>query len=456
MAKKKKTMFICSHCGHSSVKWLGRCPGCGEWESFEEKDETLFTISAHSSGAPLYTHIDAIDTTQADRIDCGSVEFNRILGGGAVRGSYNLISGAPGVGKSTLMLQIALKLAAHRKVLYLSGEESAPQVKMRFGRLTKAEAKSQLFVSNENNIELLREIVEQEKFEVVFVDSIQSVFSTAVTGIPGAVGQIKECAVRLLEIAKKCGVTLFVIGHVTKSGTIAGPMLLEHMVDTVLYFEGDPTLGYRVLRTTKNRFGGTDEIGIFTMTSQGLEEVENPSQFFISNREENTSGGALALIMEGTRPFLIEVQSLATNSNLPQPRRVTSGIDNGRLAMITAVLEKRGDVYFSSFDVFVNVVGGLKLKTPASDLPIAASLLSSMFSIAVPSRVAFIGEMGLAGEIREVPGIELMLKEGARLGLKRIYVPVLRHKPKVKGVELVELRNIFGLIEEVRTMKIFE
>jgi len=456
MAKKKRNLFICSNCGYTSIKWLGRCPGCGEWESFEEKDETPFTISERSPDAPLVSHISDINPALADRIDCGSAEFNRILGGGAVRGSYNLISGSPGVGKSTLMLQIALKLSAQRKVLYLSGEESASQVKMRFNRLAEDETRNSLYISNENNIELLRDIIEQEKFEVVFVDSIQSVFSTAVTGIPGAIGQIKECAVRLLEIAKRCGVTLFVIGHITKSGTIAGPMLLEHMVDTVLYFEGDPALGYRVLRTTKNRFGGTDEIGIFTMTSRGLEEVENPSQFFISNRDENISGSALALIMEGTRPFLIEVQSLASSSNLPQPRRVTSGIDNGRLAMITAVLEKRGDVYFSSFDIFVNVVGGLKLKTPASDLPIAASLLSSMFSIAVPSQVAFIGELGLAGEIREVPGIELMVKEGARLGLKRIYVPVLRHKPKAKGVETVELKNIFGLIEEIRTMRIFE
>ncbi|HSA33282.1 MAG TPA: DNA repair protein RadA [bacterium] len=456
MAKKKHTMFVCRNCGSQSLKWLGRCPECGEWDSFDEKDETAFTVSARDGKEPLIVHIADVAMTPADRVDCGSPEFNRILGGGVVRGSYNLISGAPGVGKSTLMLQIALKLAHGRKVLYLSGEESAAQVKLRFGRLSRSDAQSGLFISNENNVDLLRGIVAQEKFDVVFVDSIQSVFSSAVPGIPGSVSQIKDCAVRLLEMAKKDDITLFVIGHVTKSGTIAGPMLLEHMVDTVLYFEGDPTLGYRVLRTTKNRFGSTDEIGIFTMTAQGLEEVENPSQFFVSNREENTSGSALALIMEGTRPFLIEVQSLTTNSNLPQPRRVTSGIDNGRLAMITAVLEKRGDVYFSSFDVFVNVVGGLKLKTPASDLPIAASLLSSMFSIAVPSRVAFIGEMGLAGEIREVPGIELMLKEGARLGLKRIYVPVLRHKPKVKGLELVELKNIFGLIEEIRTMKIFE
>ncbi len=456
MAKKKRPVFICSHCGHVSVKWLGRCPGCGEWESFEEKDETSFSISAQSPDLPLVVHIDEVDTAQADRLDTGCGEFNRILGGGVVRGSYNLISGAPGVGKSTLMLQIALRMAARHKVLYLSGEESVSQVKMRFGRLRDTTAEHRLFLSNENNLDLLRDIVERERFEVVFVDSIQTVFSTAVTGIPGSISQIKECAVRLLELAKRANVTLFVIGHVTKSGSIAGPMLLEHMVDTVLYFEGDPTLGYRVLRTTKNRFGGTDEIGIFTMTARGLEEVENPSQFFISNREENISGSALALIMEGTRPFLIEVQSLATSSHLPQPRRVTSGIDSGRLAMITAVLEKRGDVYFSAFDLFVNVVGGLKLKTPASDLPIAASLLSSVFSIAVPSRIAFIGELGLAGEIREVPGIELMLKEGARLGLSRIYVPVLRHKAKAKGVEIVELKNIFDLIEQVRTMKIFE
>ncbi len=404
----------------------------------------------------MVMHINDVETTQADRIDTGSFEFNRILGGGAVRGSYNLISGAPGVGKSTLMLQVALRLAERHRVLYLSGEESVSQVKMRFERLSRGAKEKHLFLSNENNIDMLRDVVEKEKFEIVFVDSIQTVFSTTVTGIPGSISQMKECAVRLLDLAKKSNITLFVIGHITKSGSIAGPMLLEHMVDTVLYFEGDPALGYRVLRTTKNRFGGTDEVGIFTMTGRGLEEVENPSQFFISNRDEGTSGSSLALIMEGTRPFLIEVQSLATNSNLPQPRRVVSGIEAGRLAMITAVLEKRGDVYFSGFDIFVNVVGGLKLRTPASDLPIAASLLSSVFSIAVPSSVAFIGEIGLAGEIREVPGIDFMLKEGARLGLKRIYVPLLRQMTKMKGTEVVELRNIFDLIEEVRTMRIFE
>lgn len=456
MRGRKRTAFICRNCGHTSVKWLGRCPACGEWESFEEKDETPFAVSAQSPNGPRVVHIDEVDTTQADRIDSGSSEFNRILGGGVVRGSYNLISGSPGVGKSTLMLQIALRLAGRHKVLYLSGEESASQVKMRFGRLAGANKESRLFLSNENNVDMLCDIVEREKFDIVFVDSIQTVFSTAVTGIPGSISQIKECAVRLLDLAKKSNITLFVIGHVTKSGAIAGPMLLEHMVDTVLYFEGDPALGYRVLRTTKNRFGSTDEVGIFTMTTQGLEEVENPSQFFVSNREESSSGSALALIMEGTRPFLIEVQSLVANSNLPQPRRVVSGADSGRLAMITAVLEKRGDVYFSGFDLFVNVVGGLKLKTPSSDLPIAASLLSSLFSIAVPSRVAFIGEIGLAGEIREVPGVDLMLREAARLGLRRVYVPVLRQRPKVKGTEVIEIRNIFGLLEEVRTMRIFE
>ncbi len=456
MAKKSKTAFICSNCSYSAIKWMGKCPDCGEWNTLMETDTTFFSGSLSGAGNVVAEHIDNVNVKDAERIESGYKEFDRILGGGIVRGSYNLISGHPGVGKSTLMLQIAFLLSKGKRVLYVSGEESASQVKLRFQRLNPEGDKTNLFLSNENNLPSLCAYLEREQFDILFIDSIQTVFIPDVAGIPGSVSQIKECAAKLLEIAKKKYITCFVIGHVTKSGNIAGPMLLEHMVDTVLLFEGDPTLGYRVLRTSKNRFGPTDEIGIFTMTGRGLSEVENPSQFFISRHEGNISGSALALILEGSRPFLIEVQSLVSSSNLPQPRRNVTGIDAGRLSMISAVLEKRGDVYFSNFDIFVNVVGGLKLKTPASDLPIAASLLSSIFNIAIPFHTAFIGELGLAGEIREVPGIDLMVREGARLGIKKIYTPKMRNFTERVDIEIIELKSIFSLIEEIRTMNIFE
>jgi len=456
--KKKKTSFICNNCGYTSLKWMGKCPECEEWNSFDEYDETKFLENSPGfSGTPsTLQHIDEIDITMAERISSNYEEFDRIMGGGVVKGSYNLISGHPGIGKSTLMLQIALSLSLSNKVLYLSAEESLSQVKIRFKRLKNSSGEKQLFLTNENNLEKISELLEKEKFDFIFIDSIQTVFTNAVTGIPGSVSQIKECAVRFLEVSKRKNITFFVIGHVTKSGNIAGPMLLEHMVDTVLLFEGDPTLGYRVLRTSKNRFGATDEVGIFTMTSEGLNQVDNPSHFFVSDHSENLSGSALAIILEGSRPFLIEVQSLTSNSALPQPRRVVTGIESSRLAMINAVLEKRGDIFFSNFDIFVNIVGGLKLKTPASDLPVAASLISSILNIPIPYTVAFIGEIGLAGEIRQVPGIELMLKEGARLGIKKIYVPNLPSLPNVKNIEIQVLRNIYDLLDEIRAMNIFD
>jgi len=440
---------------------MGRCPECGEWNTLEEKDETVIPKDNHrlflSSPDAVFSHINDVTTSENERIESGYKELDRILGGGIVKGSYNLISGHPGVGKSTLMLQAALEISKKCKVLYVSAEESVSQIKIRFDRLAGKKGCGDLFLSNENNLDRLRAKIEEEKFDFLFIDSIQTVYSPTVPGIPGSVSQIKECAVKMLETAKRKEITVFVIGHVTKTGSIAGPMLLEHMVDSVLLFEGDPTLGYRVLRCSKNRFGPTDEIGIFTMTTNGLQEVSNPSQFFLSENIGNTSGSSLALILEGSRPFLIEIQSLATSSNFPQPRRVVSGIDSGRLAMITAVLEKRSDFFFSNFDLFVNVVGGLKLKTPAVDLPVAASLLSSILNIPLPMDTAFVGELGLGGEIRDVPGIELMLKEGSRLGLRRIFAPAGRTKPKKnEKTEIIIVKTIFDLIENIRSMNMFE
>ncbi|MGI6393191.1 MAG: DNA repair protein RadA [bacterium] len=458
---KKKSSYICSNCSYTTLKWLGRCPECGEWNTLEEKDETVIPKENHrlflSSPEAVLSHIREVVSSDSERISSGYSELDRILGGGIVRGSYNLISGHPGVGKSTLMLQAALALSKSCKVLYLSAEESVSQVKIRFERLAGKEKSKELYLSNENNLDRLRGKLEEEDFDFLFCDSIQSVYSPSVQGIPGSVSQIKECAVKLLETAKRKNITVFVIGHVTKSGAIAGPMLLEHMVDAVLLFEGDSSLGYRVLRCSKNRFGPTDEIGIFEMTSAGLSEVKNPSQFFLTGEKNAISGSALALILEGSRPFLIEVQSLAASSNLPQPRRVATGIDAGRLAMITAVLEKRCDIYYSNFDLFVNIVGGLKLKTPACDLPVAASLLSSVFNIALPMNTAFVGELGLGGEVRDVPGLEIMLKEGSRLGLRKIYAPAGKTKiKKSEKTEIVRVKSVFDIIEHIRSMNIFD
>ncbi len=458
---KKKSSFICSSCSYTTLKWMGRCPECGQWNTFEEKDETIIPKDNHrlflSSPDAVFCHIKDVTTLESERIKSGYKELDRIMGGGIVKGSYNLISGHPGVGKSTLMLQAALEISKNCRVLYVSAEESVSQIKIRFDRLAGKNGCGDLFLSNENNLDKLRAKIENDKFDFLFIDSIQTVYSPTVPGIPGSVSQIKECAVKMLETAKRKEITVFVIGHVTKTGSIAGPMLLEHMVDSVLLFEGDPTLGYRVLRCSKNRFGNTDEIGIFTMMANGLQEVANPSQFFLSDNKGTSSGSALALILEGSRPFLIEIQSLASSSNFPQPRRVVTGIDSGRLAMITAVLEKRSDFFFSNFDLFVNVVGGLKLKTPAVDLPVTASLLSSILNIALPMDTAFVGELGLGGEIRDVPGIELMLKEGSRLGLRRIFAPAGRTKfKKSEKTEIVIVKTIFDLIENIRAMNIFE
>lgn len=460
---KKRTSFVCTNCSYTTPKWMGRCPECGEWNSLVEKDETVAPEENHrlfaTSPDAVYTHISNVKSVDNERVKTGYKELDRILGGGVVKGSYNLISGHPGVGKSTLMLQTALELSKQCKVLYLSAEESVSQVKIRFERLAGKKGCESLFLSNESNLDKLRAKLEEEDFDVLFCDSIQSVYSPSVLGIPGSVSQIKECAVRLLETAKRKGITVFVVGHVTKNGEIAGPMLLEHMVDSVLIFEGDPSLGYRVLRCSKNRFGATDEIGIFTMTSNGLTEVENPSQFFLSDNIGSISGSARALVLEGTRPFLIEVQSLVTNSNLPQPRRVVTGIDSGRLAMICAILEKRCDIYFSNFDIFVNVVGGLKIKTPCVDLPLAASLFSSVLNLSLPVDWAFVGEIGLGGEVREVPGLEIMLKEGARLGLSKIFTPVERGNKEKKysgKAEIVRISHIDEIREHIASTNIFD
>ncbi len=454
----KKTSFICSSCGFKTLKWMGKCPECGEWNTLEEKDETSLKNIISKSNTPLFELLENVTDANTDRMKTGISEFDRIMGEGIVRGSYNLISGRPGIGKSTLMLQIALKISASRKVLYLSAEESASQVKSRFSRINEtSENFKNLFISGESDIDNLIATVENENFDILFVDSIQTVYTKSATGIPGSISQIKECAVKFLELAKKKDVTLFIIGHVTKTGNIAGPMLLEHMVDSVMIFDGDESLGYRILRMSKNRFGDTNETAIFAMTSTGLEEVENPSCFFTSERTSGLSGAARGFFRDGSRSFLVEIQALTASTSMPQPRRSPTGIESSRMAMILAVLEKRADLFFSNFDVFINVIGGLKLKTPAVDLPVAAALLSSLLNIPIPQTVAFSGEIGLAGEIRSVPGSEFFIKEASRMGIRKIFIPPLRKELNYKkDIELEEITDIFSLLKVIRNFNLFE
>ncbi|MCK5807491.1 DNA repair protein RadA [bacterium] len=463
---KQKTAYECSACGYTTLKWFGRCPECQEWSSAVERIEQQQTQTEHplfvSSPRGKVIPLSEVKEEDIARITSGVEEFDRMLGGGVTVGGYNLISGPPGVGKSTLMHQIALAFAKNsKKVVYLSAEESPAQIKQRFSRLQKKDESlpDSLFVSDEANIEQLRIYLSNHAVDILFVDSIQAVYVPSVSGIPGSPTQIKECAVRLMDIAKRQGVTVFVVGHITKSGSIAGPMLLEHMVDTVLYFEGDTSLGYRMLRSSKNRFGPTDEVGIFTMTSEGLEPVKDPGRFFISDEENSSSGSIMSIMLEGTRPFLIEIQALATSSNFPQPRRVLTGFDANRVAMIAAVLEKRVDIFLSGMDLYLNVVGGIKVKTPSVDLPIAAALIAGIMNISVSRELAFIGEVGLGGEVRRVAGAELMIKEAERLGIKRICLPhrnFVNSKKRLKSIELLPVKTLFDVVEIIRTMSPFD
>lgn len=462
---KQKTTYECSGCGYTTLKWFGRCPECEEWSSAIEKVEQQQTQTEHpvfvSSPRGKFIPLSEVIEEDIARIPSGIEEFDRMLGGGVSVGGYNLISGPPGVGKSTLMHQIALAFAKNKqKVVYLSAEESPAQIKQRFVRLhDEKNLPDSLFVSDESNIEQLRAYISTHDVNILFVDSIQAVYVPSVQGIPGSPSQIKECAVRLMDIAKKQGVTLFVVGHITKSGSIAGPMLLEHMVDTVLYFEGDTSLGYRMLRSSKNRFGPTDEVGIFTMTSDGLEPVKDPGRFFISEEENSSSGSIMSIMLEGTRPFLIEIQALTASSNFPQPRRVLTGFDANRVAMIAAVLEKRIDIFLSGMDIYLNVVGGIKVKTPAVDLPIAASLIAGIMNISVSRELAFIGEIGLGGEVRRVAGIDLMIKEAERLGIKKICLPrsnFVNRKKRKKSIELIPVKTLFDVVEIIRGMSPFD
>lgn len=429
MAPKNKTAYVCSQCGYDSAKWYGKCPSCGEWDSMQE-----FTVSATSSETKRGMNaersraviIDEISETSEIRYDTGISEFNRVLGGGLVKGSLVLIGGDPGIGKSTILLQACKNLAQTKKVLYVSGEESASQIKLRASRLD-ATGKN-LFVLCETDAEYITEIIMKDKPDVVIIDSIQTMNITDVQSATGSVTQVRECTNLFMRTAKSLSIPVFIVGHVNKDGNIAGPKVLEHIVDTVLYFEGDKNMSYRILRAVKNRFGSTNEIGVFTMSDSGLEEVPNPSEMLLEGRPKNTSGTCVMCVMEGSRPILAEVQALVTPTGFGTPRRMTNGYDFNRMSMLIAVLEKRAGYYFANTDVYLNIIGGLRINEPASDLSVVLALVSSLKDMILKDDVIAFGEIGLAGEIRGVSNAAQRVNEAVRLGFRKIIIPYHNYK----------------------------
>lgn len=452
---KIKTAYFCQSCGYNSPKWLGRCPSCGEWNTMVEevlaKEEPekggwrFTTESAGNKPAAKPKHLNEISTQERYRINTEDNELNRVLGGGIVPGSLVLIGGEPGIGKSTLMLQIALSLSDYT-VLYVSGEESEQQIKMRAERISYQNNKC--YILTETTTHQIFRQIELIEPDVVIIDSIQTLVSPLIESGAGSVSQIRECTAELMKFAKESDVPVIMIGHITKDGSIAGPKILEHMVDTVLQFEGDRHMTYRILRTTKNRFGSTSELGIYEMLGSGLRQVSNPSEILISQREEHLSGITIAAMMEGNRPLMIEIQSLVSPATYGTPQRTSNGFDLRRLQMLLAVLEKRGGFRLGAQDVFLNVAGGLKVEDPAIDLAVCASLASSYEDLPIPSSVAFSAEVGLGGEIRAVNRVEQRISEAEKLGFKKIFIS----KYNLKGLDTKAFKiqiSACGKLEEV-------
>jgi DNA repair protein RadA/Sms len=462
---KSKTVYHCTECGAAYSKWQGRCDTCGEWNTLVEEIVAPKVAAvggsarriggarslAEGGSVAVATKLRDVVGSDAERWKTGLDEFDFVLGGGIVPGSMILVGGEPGIGKSTLLLQVAARLEqAGHSALYSSGEESALQVKLRADRLDESAANVSLF--SETNLETILATAAAASPAALIVDSIQTIFTADLEGAPGNVGQVRECAARLMRYAKESGTTVFVVGHVTKGGGIAGPKTLEHIVDTVLYFEGESTLDHRVLRATKNRFGSVDEIGVFRMTEQGLEPVANPSALFMGDRASHASGSAVTALLEGTRPVLVEIQALAAKAGFGTPQRVATGFDGRRLALLLAVLDKRAGLSFAQLDAFVNVVGGMQLREPAGDLAVAAALASSVYDRALPSDSLFIGEVGLGGEVRTVSQVERRIAEAANMGFAKVFLSE-RGMPKRVGrdVELVGVRTIQDLLKRVFT-----
>jgi DNA repair protein RadA/Sms len=450
---RARSVYRCTECGHEHAKWVGRCEGCGAWNAVAEEPvavrRTGGTAERRKGGAFRRSDVPAarlrdVATEPLARWRTSINEFDFVLGGGIVPGSMILIGGEPGIGKSTLLLQAAARLeAAGRTVLYASGEESPDQLRLRADRLT--EDAGAVHVLGETRLEAIVGAAEAVSADVVVIDSIQTVYTETLESAPGNVGQVRECSGQLMRFAKQSGTAVIVVGHVTKGGGIAGPKTLEHIVDTVLYFEGEVTLDYRLLRTTKNRFGSVDELGVFSMTEHGLIAVPNPSAVFLAARADGISGSAVTALMEGTRPVLVEVQALAAKSGYGTPQRVATGLDPKRLAVLLAVLERRAETSFAELDVFVQVTAGVRLTEPGADLAVAAALLSSLYNRPAPADVIFLGEIGLGGEIRPSGAIERRIAEAARLGFRRVFGSS-RSTSQVAGVSMVGLDHVEQLV----------
>lgn len=442
---KVKSAFVCSECGYESPKWNGKCPSCGEWNTMNEEivsKQENFTFAKKQSVYTKPVSITEISTKDEHRYVTGISELDRVLGGGIVKGSLILLGGDPGIGKSTILLQICRKLCDNLKILYVSGEESKRQIKLRAARLN-AESDN-LLVLTETDAQAIAEVIRTDKPDMVMIDSIQTISISELSSSPGSVTQVRECTNFLMRVAKGMDIPMFIVGHVNKEGSIAGPKVLEHIVDSVLYFEGDKQMSYRILRAVKNRFGSTNEIGVFQMTESGLSEVENPSMMLLSGRPKNVSGTCVACTMEGTRPILAEVQGLATTTAFGNPRRMSTGFDYSRMSLLVAVLEKRAGYYFSNTDVYVNVIGGLRLDEPATDLAVAMALVSSLKDVAISENAIAFGEIGLAGEIRSVSHAQERINEASRLGFTKIVIPYhnLKNANAPEDVELIGVRNI--------------
>ena len=444
---KAKTLFYCTECGNETAKWAGKCPACGAWNTIVEQPELPKGVGKGGSARVGLTRRRACPVTDLSsdeeiRFPTGMGELDRVLGGGAVKGSLVLVGGAPGIGKSTLMLQICSKLCEFSRVLYISGEESEHQLKLRAKRLHVEN--SRLLVLSETNLGDVLESVNTEQPDVLIVDSIQTLYNDALDAAAGSISQVKDCTMALMQVAKGQGITVFVIGHVNKEGSIAGPKVLEHMVDCVLYFEGDQHTSYRILRAAKNRFGATNEIGVFEMQDEGLAEVENPSEMLLSGRPDDAPGTCVACVMEGARPVLAELQALVVTSAGGNPRRTSNGFDYNRAAMLLAVLEKRGGLKVSACDAYLNIVGGLYLDEPAADLAAVIALASSYLDRPVPGDLAAIGEVGLTGELRSVNQLAQRVSEVHRLGFRKCVVPAHRANTikAPTGLTVIPARNI--------------
>lgn len=450
MAKAKKSIFFCQNCGHEESKWLGQCPVCRQWNTFVEEKVTAAKTGGQTKSLKEaeVVALSSVQTDREERVCTGIGELDRVLGGGIVPGSLVLVGGDPGIGKSTLLLQVCQRLTERKqKLLYISGEESLKQIKLRADRM--GTFTDDLLLLCETNIETIRSVIEKERPSLVVIDSIQTMYSEEVSSAPGSVSQVREATNIFMQIAKGMGISIFIVGHVTKEGTVAGPRVLEHMVDTVLYFEGDRHASYRILRCVKNRFGSTNEIGVFEMRQDGLREVENPSEFMLNGRPENASGSVVACSMEGTRPILLEIQALVCRSNFGMPRRTAAGTDYNRVNLLMAVLEKRLGLPLSNYDAYVNIAGGIRINEPAVDLGIVLALVSSYKNRPVSEDVLVFGEVGLSGEVRAVNMPEQRVSEAKKLGFQTCILPAvsLDAVKNIQGIKLLGVKSINEAID---------